>query len=50
MLGPNVFLSSCNRRELARRRANRRPPAQLALIVAVLAIAVMAFALGHGGI
>jgi hypothetical protein len=52
MLGPNVFISSCSRRQLARRRPARSPVGQLAvpLVMIVLVLALAAFALGHGGI
>jgi hypothetical protein len=52
MLGPNVFISSCSRRQLARRRPARFPLGQfgVALLMIVLVMALAAFALGHGGI
>jgi hypothetical protein len=53
MLGPNVFISSCSRRQLARRRPARSMAGLLrvAVLLLVLAFAALAaFALGHGGI
>ncbi|HEY8625139.1 MAG TPA: hypothetical protein VIL82_03960 [Solirubrobacteraceae bacterium] len=52
MLGPNVFISSCSRRQLARRRPARFPVGQLggAVLAVMLVLALAAFALGHGGI
>jgi hypothetical protein len=52
MLGPNVFISSCSRRQLARRRPARSPLGQLGagILMIVLVLALGAFVLGHGGI
>jgi hypothetical protein len=50
MLAPNLFISSCSRRQLARRRPARSPVGLVAVAVLLLVLAVAAFALGHGGI
>jgi hypothetical protein len=51
MDGPSMFISSCSRRQLARRRATRTAFRSL-LLVAVLVIAAGfgAFVIGRGGI
>jgi hypothetical protein len=51
MSGSSVFISSCSKRQLARRRATRRVlRAQLPLIALVLVAACLAYIVGHGGI
>jgi hypothetical protein len=50
MPGPNVFISSCSRRQLARRRPARSLAGLLRVGVPLLVLALAAFALGHGGI
>ncbi|MFL5831809.1 MAG: hypothetical protein ACJ76X_17970 [Solirubrobacteraceae bacterium] len=53
MEGSKVFISSCSRRQLARRRSARRGGAQrLQLVLLVLAVGLgfAAFLAGHGGI
>lgn len=48
MEGPNIFISSCSRRQLARRRPTRHP-FRIELLVAVL-LAIAAFVVARGGI
>jgi hypothetical protein len=50
MPGPTPFISSCSRRQLARRRPSRVSVGRLALAAVPLAVALAAFMLGHGGI
>jgi hypothetical protein len=50
MPGPNLFISSCSRRQLARRRPVRSAVGLLPVAVLLVALALAAFALGHGGI
>ncbi len=46
-----LFVSSVSRRQLARRRQHRpRLPASLIVLLALAAVAVLAFAIGHGGL
>jgi hypothetical protein len=49
--GKSLFISSCTRRELARRRSSRHP-SRLELMVAVtlLVAAVVAFVVARGGL
>jgi hypothetical protein len=48
---PSLFISSCTRRELARRRPSRTPwRAQLLLATLMLAVAVGAFVAARGGL
>ncbi len=51
MLGSDIFISSCSRRQLSRRRPPR-DPLRLQILVAtvILALALAAFVLGHGGL
>jgi hypothetical protein len=51
MAGSSIFISSCSRRQLARRRSTRstvRP--QVLLTLLVLAMGLAAFVVGRGGI
>jgi hypothetical protein len=53
MEGKSIFISSCSRRQLARRRPQARATAlrvQLLLALLVLAVGLGAFVAGHGGI
>lgn len=51
MTEKSVFISSCSRRELARRRPVRGVwRYELLLVLLALAIGVAAFLAGHGGI
>jgi hypothetical protein len=66
MADPDIFISSCSRRQMARRRASRGvargavrgvarvqipvPPLQLLLALVFLAVAFGAFVAGHGGV
>jgi len=52
MESSKVFISSCSRRQLARRRLNRGGVLrmQLLLVLLVLALGVGAFVAGRGGI
>jgi hypothetical protein len=53
MEGSNIFISSCSRRQLARRRPSRGGGAlrlQLLLLVVVLGLALGAYVAGRGGI
>ncbi len=47
-----LFMSSCSRRELAARRRSARSlrVAQALVVIAVVAVCLGAFAVGHGGI
>ncbi len=47
-----MFMSSCSRRQLARRRRSGRTPARvpLLLVALLIAVALAAFMAGHGGI
>ena len=52
MDGTKVFISSCSRRQMARRRPSRSGllRTQVLLILLVLALGFGAFVAGHGGI
>jgi hypothetical protein len=53
MEGSKVFISSCSRRQLARRRPGRHGGAlrmQVVIMVVALALAVGAFLVANGGI
>ncbi len=51
MTDPSIFISSCSRRDIVRRRMSRSVlPLQALLAVFVLAAAFGAFVVGHGGI
>ncbi len=52
MDGTKVFISSCSRRQLARRRPSRGSALrmQILLVMLVLALGIGAFVAGHGGI
>jgi hypothetical protein len=51
MDGPSMFISSCSRRQLARRRPTRMAfRSQLFIAVLVLAAGFAAFVIGRGGI
>jgi hypothetical protein len=52
MEGSKVFISSCSRRELARRRASRFAVARLQMLLMLVAVAAgfAAFVAGRGGI
>jgi hypothetical protein len=49
MSGPGIFISSCSRRQLARRRPTRLP-ARVQVVVVLLVLASLAFVAGRGGI
>ncbi len=53
MEGKSIFISSCSRRQLARRRSQSRASAmraQLMIVVVVVGLAIAAYIAGHGGI
>ena len=53
MEGKSIFISSCSRRQLARRRPQARAFAartQLLIAIVVIAIGFAAFLTGHGGL
>ncbi len=51
MHGRSVFISSCSRRQLARRRPSRSSlPVEALLVVVVLAAALGAFLAARGGV
>ena len=54
MEGSKVFISSCSRRQLARRRLTRggmlRMQLQLLMVLLIVGLAVAAFIAGRGGI
>jgi hypothetical protein len=50
-MGPNIFISSCSRRQLARRRhARSAVPLQLILLLVIIAAGLAAFVAGRGGL
>ncbi len=53
MEGKGIFISSCSRRQLARRRPQPRAGAvrlQLMIVLVILAVGLGAFLAGHGGL
>jgi hypothetical protein len=53
MEGSKLFISSCTRRQLARRRSARRGGAlrlQLLVLVVAVAVGLAAFVVVHGGV
>ena len=53
MEGKSIFISSCSRRQLARRRSQPRGVAvrpQLMIVLVVLVTGLGAFLAGHGGL
>lgn len=51
MADPEIFISSCSRRELARRRPTRAAAPRVQLLIAVLLLLTVfaALVVGHGG-
>jgi hypothetical protein len=50
MTGPGIFISSCSRRDLVRRRASRsQVPLQVLLALVILIAAFGAYFAGRGG-
>ncbi len=49
-MGPNIFISSCSRRQLARRRhARNLVRVELLVVLVIVASGVGAFVAGRGG-
>jgi hypothetical protein len=45
-----LFMSSCSRRQLARRRSGRPPLGAALLLLALLVLGAVAFVIGRGGL